>query len=204
MTRYAQAESREQAYRRNIRLATILALVLIAAGFIAVTPHETKPYALRRDADVLVIQPVSTNMYEAPRPQAVTRPKMPVPDPHGKATDSSVGQNTWDPFRPGTEPVTPKALDYYKVEIKPQPVHLEVPRYPELARQVGLEGLVTVKVLTDTVGGVSEVVLLASSGNSLLDEAAKEAAWKCRFTPGYQQGRPVPVWVAVPFRFRLQ
>jgi TonB family protein len=37
----------------------------------------------------------------------------------------------------------------------------------------------------------------------ILDQAAKAAALRCRFTPGTQRTIPVPVWVAIPYRFRL-
>jgi hypothetical protein len=45
----------------------------------------------------------------------------------------------------------------------------------------------------------------ATSGNTLLDQAAVEAAYKCGFTPGFQRDRPVVVRnVVLPFNFRLQ
>lgn len=203
MTRQNQAERREQAYRRNIRLATIAALVLISAAFLAVKLPEPSPYAPRREPEVVLIQPDGSVIYEPPKPPPVAMPKQLVADPLGKATGSSVGQHQWDPFVTRRELPGPEPLPYYKVEVKPEPIHIEIPEYPEACRAVGIEGRVAVRVLVDTIGGVSNVEIAGSSGNSLLDAAASEAAYKCRFRPGYQQGRPVPVWVAVPFWFRL-
>ena len=37
-----------------------------------------------------------------------------------------------------------------------------------------------------------------------IDEAALAAAQKWVFTPALRQGKPVTVWVSIPFRFRLK
>jgi TonB family protein len=57
----------------------------------------------------------------------------------------------------------------------------------------------------DTLGNVAGAEVIGSSGNSLLDRAALDAACKCGFTPGFQRDRPVVVRnVVIPFNFRLQ
>ena len=37
----------------------------------------------------------------------------------------------------------------------------------------------------------------------LLDRAAREAALRCRFSPGKQRGIAVKAWMAIPFVFGL-
>ncbi|MFW5973725.1 MAG: energy transducer TonB [Bacteroidota bacterium] len=79
----------------------------------------------------------------------------------------------------------------------------EIVRYPDLARQAGVEGLVVVKVVVEPDGSPSNPEVIRSAGN-LLDTAAVEAVMKLSFTPGKQRGQPVRVSFAVPVRFRLR
>jgi len=43
-----------------------------------------------------------------------------------------------------------------------------------------------------------------SSGTESLDEAAIEAAYKNKFKPGIQNGRPIKVWVTYKVDFILE
>lgn len=54
------------------------------------------------------------------------------------------------------------------------------PEYPKLARAKGLEGKVKIKVSFNAVGEVSNIEILESSSQNILDEAVKKAArtWK--------------------------
>jgi periplasmic protein TonB len=80
---------------------------------------------------------------------------------------------------------------------------MELVRYPELARQAGLEGLVVVQVIVEPDGTPSNPVIMRSAGE-LLDRAAIDAVIKTRFKPGRQRGQAVRVSYAVPVRFRLR
>ena len=89
------------------------------------------------------------------------------------------------------------------VEKKPNPMFIPAPQYPHPARRGGVEGQSVVRALVDTDGRVTWVEILRSSGYSLLDDATLEAARKARFLPAIRDGRPVRVWVAMPYNFRL-
>lgn len=80
---------------------------------------------------------------------------------------------------------------------------MELVRYPELARQAGLEGLVVVQVIVEPDGRPSNPTVMRSAGE-LLDRAAIEAVSQTTFKPGRQRGQPVRVSYAVPVRFRLR
>jgi protein TonB len=99
------------------------------------------------------------------------------------------------------EPELPKVNDYVYYEDPPKVLKAVMPAYPEIAKQAGLEGLVTLKLLVGTDGRVLGVVVL--DGMPVLNEAAIQAARQYLFQPALSSGRPVAVWVAVPFRFRL-
>ena len=66
------------------------------------------------------------------------------------------------------------------------------PKYPEIA----------VKVLVGPDGSVLQAVVIQSV-HPLVNKAAIEAAFRCRFIPGKQRNIPVKAWMALPFNFRL-
>ena len=94
----------------------------------------------------------------------------------------------------------------FEVEKAPECVNLSQVRasmqYPEVAREAGIEGRVTVKVLVNESGSVSKVGSV--SGPDAFHDEVREKAMDLQFTPGLQNGKPVKVWVTVPFNFKLK
>ena len=74
--------------------------------------------------------------------------------------------------------------------------------YPEVAREAGVEGKVSIKVLVGTDGSVIKVGSL-SGPEQFYDEVSNKSM-NLQFTPGLQNGKPVKVWVTVPFNFKLK
>lgn len=93
-------------------------------------------------------------------------------------------------------------VEYSMLTEKPETLEQGIPKYPELAKKAGIEGTVVVKVLVDLEGNVEATELVQSV--EVLDEAALEAARQFKFTPAKLDGKPVKVWMAVPFKFKLQ
>ena len=87
-------------------------------------------------------------------------------------------------------------------EKDPIPVMRPMPEYPDLARRIALEGFVTVNVLITKEGNVKNALLLKSS-DDIFSQPALDAARKWTFTPALMNGKPIAVWVSIPFRFRL-
>ena len=75
-------------------------------------------------------------------------------------------------------------------------------KYPEIAREAGMEGRVTVKVLVGPDGNVIKVGSV--SGPDVFHDEVRDKASDLQFTPGLQNGKPVKVWVTVPFNFKLK
>lgn len=101
------------------------------------------------------------------------------------------------------EDYIPAMDEFVPVEVVPEMIYDEKPEYPRLAKQAGIEGLVWVKALVRTDGTVSKAAVYKSSGTAALDEAAVNAAYKNRYKPGIQNGRPVNVWVTYKVEFNL-
>lgn len=76
--------------------------------------------------------------------------------------------------------------------------------YPEMAKRVGIEGRVIVKVLVNIDGSIRKT-LIEYSDNSYLDQAALDAIKSYgNFTPAIQNNAPVMCWLSVPLRFQLK
>ena len=76
--------------------------------------------------------------------------------------------------------------------------------YPPLARRLGIEGKVVVRIVVDRGGKLKEVSVVKSSGNKILDRAALKLMKKCDFPPlppEYQKGT---FDVEVPIRYELK
>ena len=78
------------------------------------------------------------------------------------------------------------------------------PPYPPLARRMGEQGRVVLRVLVNTEGAAERVDLRQSSGSPRLDESALETVKRWKFVPARQGDQPVSAWVLVPISFSLQ
>ncbi len=150
----------------------------------AITP---RPETIARRARPETIPPVE-------RPKVETVSIKPVPE----TTPAPPIETA--PAKPESAQIVP----YAKVEVRPNPIHIPTPHYPELAQRAKIEGQTIVRVLLDTNGSVISAEVWKSSGNTALDESALEAARQAKFTPAKQKEIPVKVWVSIPFNFRLK
>jgi periplasmic protein TonB len=80
-------------------------------------------------------------------------------------------------------------------------VHLPPPVYPEAAKRMRTAGVVTVEVVLDETGKV--VSAHASSGPTILRDAAVQSALKARFSPTKLSGQPVKVSGVIHYKFAL-
>lgn len=205
--------------------AGLLCLLLAAAGLLPTTPATSPLPPAVLDAFELGREPSSppaSVRTEAPAklqviPDAhrdvrpVDRPDVPAP-PARTETEASnrTGSET------GTGPVaatpgtgtgggstetTPEPGEVLFVDEFPSQIHTVTPEYPSLAREAGVDGTVVLWALVGIDGSVEEVRVQKSI--PMLDDAAKEALRRWRFTPARTNGHAVRVWVSVPVRFRL-
>jgi TonB family protein len=76
-------------------------------------------------------------------------------------------------------------------------------KYPENAKNQGIEGKVFIQAFIDETGNVIKANVIKGAGYGL-DEAALSAVKQTKFTPGKQKGKPVKVQVTIPIVFKLQ
>ena len=76
------------------------------------------------------------------------------------------------------------------------------PVYPDQAQEEGIEGVVTLKLVLDVDGFVSEATV-QEGVHPLLDEAAVEAAYELVFSPAEIDGKPAAIALLFSFTFEM-
>ncbi len=94
-----------------------------------------------------------------------------------------------------------EVFEYKEVEVKPHPLDLATPVYPEKARKERIEGKMSLKLLVNVDGSVSDVNVL--EGPEIFHQAAIDAISQSRFKPAEHNGKVVPVWMVMPIEFSL-
>jgi protein TonB len=97
--------------------------------------------------------------------------------------------------------VIPKVVKA-SVVLNSKALSLPKPSYPPLARQIKVQGMVTVQVLIDEAGKV--ISARAVSGHPLLIAEAQKAALQARFSPTTISDQPVKVSGVITYNFIIQ
>ena len=104
------------------------------------------------------------------------------------------------PPAPNPTPVVPRVLKISTV-LNSRAISLPRPIYPPMARQIRLQGTVTVQVLIDETG---RVVSARGTGHPLLVPEAQKAAMQARFSPTVITETPVKVSGVITYNFVMQ
>ena len=75
--------------------------------------------------------------------------------------------------------------------------------YPKSLGNAGIEGSVLLWILIDEEGAPVTSRIHTTSGFEAFDAAAREVARHMKFAPAQHLDRPVEVWIAQPFEFRV-
>jgi len=101
------------------------------------------------------------------------------------------------PPAPNPTPSGPRILKISRV-LNSQAISLPKPIYPPMAKQIHVQGTVTVQVLIDEFG---RVVSAKGSGHPLLVVEAQKAAMQARFSPTVISDQPVKVSGVITYNF---
>lgn len=126
-------------------------------------------------------------------------------DARVSATGNNVDESTLSAFeelRRRFESFWSSAISVAPEEQQRRLVHSFAPEYPDIARQAGVEGDVTLRVVIGKDGLVSNVTPI--SGEPVLARAAMEAVEHWRYAPVLVGGRPIGVVTTVTLAFRLR
>ena len=190
-----------------VRLTTLIGISLVILNFL-LFPRFGNSLEFE-DIEQVIIEnidiPQTQQIDNTPPP---ARPSIPVPsDDEDIADDLTLDELDFDDFSnldaPPPPPSGPKVvfIPYDDTPVAMSPIR---PRYPEIAQEAGIEGVVVVQAFIDEKGRVKETLILKGVPNTGLDEAAMEAIRKTRFRPAKQRERAVGVWISIPVNFRLK
>jgi protein TonB len=193
-------------HHRSPYLRIVLIVVVVhVLVFLFAPPFHFKPYRLEAQ-EIMVVEDIPDfDIPEAPPEE----PKPPVQvDPIEGPVDEDIPVPPTTYERIEDLPLPPRlpvgdASTFDPVDRPPLLKRFVKPHYPELAREAGIEGVVTVRVTIDETGKVTSAVVVTSDVTDAMNRAALAAARECTFEPARQGQKPVPVAVVIPFAFRL-
>jgi len=76
-------------------------------------------------------------------------------------------------------------------------------KYPEIAKENGIQGRVFIQFVIDKTGNVTKVTVAKGVDPYLDEEAMRVVKSLPNWAPGKQRGKPVPVTFVVPINFKL-
>jgi len=86
---------------------------------------------------------------------------------------------------------------------RPDHAHSPKPAYPLALRDLGVSGVVWLRVWVDNTGRPREIELARGSGYRLFDEAALRAVQHWRFVPAKNEQQSLASWVEFAVRFEI-
>ena len=205
----------------EIGLVVSLAITLFAFEW---TSTETETALLEDTTEILVEEEIiSTQMDTPPPPPAA--PKIPILSDQIDIVDDEIEieddmfMNLEDDASLGVE-----IMDYVEVEEEAIPFQLveEKPSfqggdanqfskwvnsrlvYPEIAKENGVQGRVTLQFTVEKDGSVTKVKVLRGVDPSLDKEAVRVVSMSPKWKPGKQRDRAVPVTYTFPVIFQLR
>ena len=210
----------------EIGLIVSLLIVFIAFEW---TSKETNTSILEDNTEILVEEEIiSTNMETPPPPPAA--PKIPVLSDQidivddeieleddmfmNLEDDASLGVEIMDYVEVQEEVVEEEAIPFQLVEEKPSFQGGDANQfskwvnsrlvYPEIAKENGVQGRVTLQFTVEKDGTVTKVKVLRGVYPSLDKEAVRVVSMSPKWKPGKQRDRAVPVTYTFPVIFQLR
>ncbi|MBE6238014.1 MAG: energy transducer TonB [Bacteroidales bacterium] len=211
-----------------VEIGLIISLLITYIAF-EWTSKETNLAVLEDNTEILVEEEIiSTNMETPPPPPAA--PKMPVLSDQidivddeieleddmfmNLEDDASLGVEIMDYVEVEEEVVEEEAIPFQLVEEKPSFQGGDANQfskwvnsrlvYPEIAKENGVQGRVTLQFTVEKDGSVTKVRVLRGVDPSLDKEAVRVVSMSPKWKPGKQRDRAVPVTYTFPVIFQLR
>ena len=211
-----------------LEIGLIVSLLIVYVAF-EWTSKETNTSLLEDNTQVLVEEEIiSTNMETPPPPPAA--PKIPVLSDQIDIVDDEIeleddmfmnlednanlGVEIMDYVEVQEEAVEEEAIPFQLVEEKPSFQGGDANQfskwvnsrlvYPEIAKENGVSGRVTLQFTVEKDGSVTKVKVLRGVDPSLDKEAVRVVSMSPKWKPGKQRDRAVPVTYTFPVIFQLR
>ena len=208
-----------------VEIGLVIVLALVLFGFEWKTYNKTKVEAFQRQATDVPEEMVEITKQETPPPQAPPPPQVTVLNivddnvqiDNDFTVDAEATQTTqvqeYVPVQKAEEEVIEEQEIFQVVESMPEFPGGEEARiqflrdnikYPQMARESGIQGTVYVTFVVEPDGRVTGVRVLRGIGGGCDEEAIRVVKAMPRWIPGKQRGKPVRVQFNMPIKFTLQ
>ena len=210
----------------EIGLVVSLAITLFAFEW---TSTETETALLEDNTEVLIEEEIISTQMDTPPPPPEA-PKIPVLSDQidivddeieieddmfmNLEDDASLGVEIMDYVEVEEEVVEEEAIPFQLVEEKPSFQGGDANQfskwvnsrlvYPEIAKENGVQGRVTLQFTVEKDGTVTKVKVLRGVDPSLDKEAVRVVSMSPKWKPGKQRDRAVPVTYTFPVIFQLR
>ena len=210
----------------EIGLVVSLAITLFAFEW---TSTETETALLEDTTEILIEEEIISTQMETPPPPPEA-PKIPVLSDQidivddeieieddmfmNLEDDASLGVEIMDYLEVEEEVVEEEAIPFQLVEEKPSFQGGDATQfskwvnsrleYPEIAKENGVQGRVTLQFTVEKDGSVTKVKVLRGVDPSLDKEAVRVVSMSPKWKPGKQRDRAVPVTYTFPVIFQLR
>ena len=210
----------------EIGLVVSLAITLFAFEW---TSTETETALLEDTTEILIEEEIISTQMDTPPPPPEA-PKIPVLSDQidivddeieieddmfmNLEDDASLGVEIMDYVEVEEEVVEEEAIPFQLVEEKPSFQGGDANQfskwvnsrlvYPEIAKENGVQGRVTLQFTVEKDGSVTKVKVLRGVDPSLDKEAVRVVSMSPKWKPGKQRDRAVPVTYTFPVIFQLR
>tara|TARA_B100000029_G_scaffold124338_1_gene117818 strand:- start:106 stop:720 length:615 start_codon:yes stop_codon:yes gene_type:complete len=194
-------------YPVRIRETTLLVILMISLAFYIFPKFLGEAQRIENN----IVEEIET--FDIPQteqikpPEPPPRPSVPVASEDEFFDEDITIEDTdfddWDDWDAPPPPPGGPDIRFIPFDKAPTPKVPIRPIYPELAREAGIEGTVTIQFFINEKGIVTEAYVLKGIPNTGLDEAALKAVKKSTWKPARQRDKKVGVWQTVPVKFEL-
>lgn len=153
-----------------------------------VTRSATKPPDIVTESAPPLVNPQDAQTVTQPLTKPANREALEKSQPTGEVRE---------PLPRSVPVVTQARVDAKYANDNPTPV------YPAMARRLGQEGAVTLRVMVDPQGKALSVDIEKSSGFPLLDNAAKQAIMQWKFVAATRDGQPITQSLTTQWVYKL-
>ena len=211
-----------------VEIGLIVSLALVLGAF-EWTSTETETSLLEDTTEVLIEEEIISTQMETPPPPPAA-PKIPILSDQidivddeieieddmfmNLEDDASLGVEIMDYVEVEEEVVEEEAIPFQLVEEKPSFQGGDANQfskwvnsrlvYPEIAKENGVQGRVTLQFTVEKDGTVTKVKVLRGVDPSLDKEAVRVVSMSPKWKPGKQRDRAVPVTYTFPVIFQLR
>lgn len=172
----------------------------------SIAPPQTKPSVVAKAIQQPVQPKVVREQVIAANSTTPAVGKFTAPEPvtreetHPQPSAQSAAATQPAQGSASTGNVQPRTVGISAIRYKSKPNA----EYPEISKEMGEYGVVTIRVVIGADGRVQSVQVGRSSGFRRLDDAALRAVRRASFYPYLENGVAVPAMVNIPFNFNFK